>query len=220
VRSYEAKPMDVAQREKDIANWASLNAAGKADVARPQTIQVGLQFEKRFTNAGQAIFWTQGIRTDINGNRYGKGDFNLELYLIDKSGINLSLNPYALNETIRIIIRTLVPFLTLIVISLLAKPDDKEMLDKFFVKMKTKVVADRVLDTKEMEASYAAPHRFDHYKLFPKSSWEFEKWDKDDVTGFAVSIAIVLGIILLLKILVSYLMKSGNYPDLMIHFPF
>jgi SSS family solute:Na+ symporter len=203
VRSYQAKPMDVAQRDKDIANWDRLEAAGKAKEMKPQAIKAGQIFEKRFTIAGQSIFWTQGIKTDLAGNRSGKGDFNLELYLLDKAGFDLSKNPYSLNETIRLIIRTTAPFLILIFVSLLTKPDDKTMLDRFFVKMKTKVIPDKELDAREMEISYAAPQRFDHRKLFPKSNWEFEKWDKEDVIGFMISIAIVMGIIVLLKILVS-----------------
>jgi SSS family solute:Na+ symporter len=203
VRSYQAKPMDVSQREKEIAAWYRLQAAGKAEGMPPNPIQIGQTFEKRFTVAGQGVFWTQGVKTDLAGSRYGKGDFNLELYLLDKAGFDLSQNPYALNETIRLIIRTMVPFLSLIIVSLLTRPDDKVLLDKFFVKMKTKVLLDKAQDAAAMEASCAAPHRFDHLKLFPKSNWEFDKWDKDDTVGFLGSIGVVIGILVLLKLLVS-----------------
>jgi SSS family solute:Na+ symporter len=203
VRYYEARQMDIDERQKEIALWDQLIAAGKAEGAKPETLTVGEMFEKKYLIAGQGIFWTQGIRTDRNGTRMGKGDLNIELLLLNKLGYDLTNNPYALNETLRIIIRTLIPLLTIIVVSLLRKPDDKRMLDRFFAKMLTKVVPERVADTKELDRSMADTTRFNHKKIFPRSEWEFEKWDKDDWVGFTVSIAIVLGIILLLKILVS-----------------
>jgi SSS family solute:Na+ symporter len=202
-RSYEAKAIDVAQREREIANWDALNAVNKAEGTRPEVISPGLKFEKRFTIAGQAIFWTQGIKTDLNGQRYGKGDFNLELYLLDKAGFDLSKNTNAWNQTIRIMIRTLVPFLLLIVVSVLMKPDDKAMLDRFFVKMKTKVIADKILDAREMELSHADPRRFDHHKLFPNSNWEFNKCSRTDIIGFLVSTMVALAIVGMLILLLS-----------------
>jgi len=48
-----------------------------------------------------------------------------------------------------------------------------------------------------VEESYAPPARFDHSKLFPKSDWEFTKWDKTDALGFLACCASV-GVILLL----------------------
>ena len=97
---------------------------------------------------------------------------NLELILIDKLGFDLSINSYSLNETIRVIIRTIIPFFVLILFTLLTRPDDKKMLDRFFAKMKTPVQPDSVSDTQELAQSFKKPDRFDAKKLFPKSSWE------------------------------------------------
>ena len=72
------------------------------------------------------------------------------LLLLDKLGYNLSANPYALNETIRIATRTIVPFVVLILISFLTKRDDKKMLDRFFVRMKTRVIIDHDADAEEI----------------------------------------------------------------------
>ena len=38
------------------------------------------------------------------------------------------------------------------------------------------------------------PHRFDHVKLFPRSSWEFTKWDRVDTIGFVACCAVSGGI--------------------------
>jgi SSS family solute:Na+ symporter len=203
MRYYQARQMDIDERQDEIALWEQLHAAGKAEGVKPQLLTVGQSFEKKYLIAGQGIFWTQGVKTDLDGNRQGKGDLNLELLLLHQCGFDLTGNTYSLNETLRIIIRTLIPLLTILVVSRVTKPDDKQMLDRFFAKMLTKVNPDHAADAVEVERSMAEPSRFNHNKIFPRSNWEFEKWDKDDTVGFAVTVAIVLGIILLLKLLIS-----------------
>ena len=112
-------------------------------------------------------------------------------------------NSYALNETIRVLIRTIVPFLILLLVSLVSVPDDKKRLDHFFVKMKTPVNPNPEIDKREMELSYQNPQRFDHLKLFPNTNWELNKWNKVDGVGFLVSVLVLIGIIVLLKVLLS-----------------
>jgi SSS family solute:Na+ symporter len=132
----------------------------------------------------------------------GDGMLNLDLVAIDKMGIDLSKFPYALNESIRVLFRMVIPFGFLIIVSLMTKRDDKAMLDRFFVKMKTPVKKDHEADKREMELSYANPDRFNHLKLFPNSDWELGKWDKTDVVGFLISVAVALAIIGLLYMIV------------------
>ena len=152
----------------------------------------------------RAIFWTQGIKIDNDGTKYGKGMLNLELLLIDKLVFDLSKNPHSVNETIRVIIRTVTPFPVLFLVAFVTKPDDKKRLDRFFIKMKTPVLLDPVADAKEMKLSYENPGRFNHKKLFPNTSWEFNKWDKIDGGGFIVAVLILISIIVMLKFLVTF----------------
>ena len=52
-----------------------------------------------------------------------------------------------------------------------------------------------------MADTYAAPNRFDDTKLFPKSAWEFTKWNKTDSVGFIVCVGIafiILGVLWLI----------------------
>ncbi len=117
--------------------------------------KAGQTYEKTYVLGSQSIFWTKGIKADAEGNRYGSGMLSLELVLLDKMGFDLQKNPYALNETIRILIRTLTPFAVLIGVSFLTRRDDKTMLDRFYVKMKTQVHTDPQEDARQMELSYA-----------------------------------------------------------------
>ena len=109
-----------------------------------------------------------------------------------------------MTETIRILIRTIVPFLILVVVSLLTRRDDKAMLDRFFVKMKTPVETDPNEDLRQLELSYSDPRRFDDRNLLgPGSDWEFNKWTRTDTVGFAISTIAAIGVILLLVGLIS-----------------
>jgi len=165
---------------------------------------LGETYARTYTQPSRSIFWTKGVKVDAAGRKHGSGMLSLELVLLDTLGCDLSQNPYALNETIRILIRTIVPFLILMGMSLLTRRDDQALLDRFFVKMKTPVETDPDEDARQLAMSYADPHRFDNQNLFgPGSDWEFNKWTHTDAVGFAVSTLAAIGVILLLVGLVS-----------------
>lgn len=90
-----------------------------------------------------------------------------------------------------------------LVLSYITKSDDKEMLDRFFVKMKTQVLPDRQQDDEQIKLSYMDPSRFDHLKMFAKTQLEITKWSKVDIIGFAVSCMIAAVIFLLLYLMIS-----------------
>ncbi|MFI4910764.1 MAG: sodium:solute symporter [Sedimentisphaeraceae bacterium JB056] len=182
-RSYVAREVDVERRQQDIELWGKLNAAGKAEGEKPVELAVGDRFDKVYNIPKKSIFWSQDLGVDDEGNVIGKGMINFELILLDKLGFDLQSNPYALNETIRYIIRIIFPFAVLMIVSLFTKPEDKKRLDLFYVKMKTPANADREQDVRDMELSVKDPARFDHKKMFPNSNWEFEKFDNLDMKG-------------------------------------
>jgi SSS family solute:Na+ symporter len=203
VRQYTAGQMEVSQRQKEIEQWQTASAAGSDKTEKPQPLTAGQTYAKTYHLPSKPIFWTMGIKVDLQGQRYGSGMLSLELVLLDKLRIDLQKNPYALNETIRILIRTLTPFVILIVISFLTRQDDKAMLDRFYVKMKTQVNIDPDEDARQMKLSYADPSRFDHCKLLPKSDWEFDKWTKTDTVGFGISTVVAALVIFFLIGLIS-----------------
>jgi hypothetical protein len=143
---------------------------------------------------------------DANSPMVGLGRMKPELIVGDIIGLNLQeMKPAAL-LTLRYVIASILPFIILIPISYLTKDKGlEENIARFYVKMKTKVIADRELDKAELEKSYANPTRFDHTKLFPKSSWEFCKWDYDDIWGVVASgiltVAVLGGFWALIKML-------------------
>jgi len=202
-RVFTAHQKDVEMRMAEINNWDKLDEAGQAPGPKPKPINEGEKFVKVDRLPQKAIFWTQGIKVGDDGHKYGKGMLNLELIFVDKLGLDLSANSYALNETIRVIIRTIVPFLVLIFVALFTVPDNKKRLDRFFAKMKTPVSADAKADAEQVALSYENPHRFDNIKLFPASSWEIYRWNKTDALGFSLAVLTLFVVLAMLQILVS-----------------
>ena len=83
------------------------------------------------------------------------------------------------------------PFVLLLLVSALSKPEGAEELDVFYAKLRTPIADTAEEDLSEVELSRTDPHRFDHQRLFPRSNWEFSKWTRQDVIGFAICWAAV-----------------------------
>jgi hypothetical protein len=111
-------------------------------------------------------------------------------------GIDVAAFSPAQLLTTRYLVDALVPITILIVVSLLSRPTDPARVARFYARMKTPVGPNLDEDAKAVEASNANPTRFDHLKLFPRSNWEFTKWDKRDTLGFLCCCALV-GVVLL-----------------------
>ena len=203
VRHYTANQIDVEMREKEIERWHELDALGKAQGNYPETITAGHKFEKTFLQPAKSIFWTKGMRENDEGVLEGFGRLNIDLVLLGKLGFDLSKNPNALNETIRILLRIIIPFLIIMIVGLATKPENERDMDRFYAKMKTLVLIDREADARELDRSYADPHRFDHLKMFPNSSWEMCKWDRTDIIGFSVALLAAFGVVGLFFLAVS-----------------
>ncbi|AQQ69804.1 Na(+)/glucose symporter [Limihaloglobus sulfuriphilus] len=202
-RYYTAHKMDVEARNKEISDWQLLDETQKLATPQPEPLAAGEKFSKIYKLPQKSIFWTQGIKEDKYGIPKGYGMLNAGLVVLDKAGLNLSDKPYAFNETLRVLLRVIVPFGVLLLASLFTRKDDKNMLDRFYVKMKTPAMADREADVREMELSLQSPGRFNYKKMLPQSDWEFCKWDRVSIIGFSISVLVAVGIIYLFLFLVS-----------------
>lgn len=204
-RTYIATPVDVENREKEILEWQNLSDPEKLNIPEPLALIEGEKFSKDYRHPRKSIFWTKGINYNEEGQQFGSGLISLELLFYQKLGFNLQKNSYALNETIRVLTRTLIPFLIIFLVSFLSQhpEEERKILDKFYAKMKTPVREDRVEDLKEVEISYQEPGRFDHLLLFPGTQWQFTKWDRTDKIGFILSVLMVIGILIFLYIAVN-----------------
>jgi SSS family solute:Na+ symporter len=198
-REYAVTQMDAEASADALVKW-NMSKVGE----KPEALKVGDTYSRAYTQASRSVFWTKGIKVNGDGGKQGSGMLSLELVLLDRLGYDLGKHPYAYNETIRILIRTIVPFLILILVSLLTRRDDKAMLDRFFVKMKTPVESEPDEDERQLKLSYADPRRFDDQNMFgPGSDLEFNKWNRTDAVGFLLSCLAAAAVVLLLVGLIS-----------------
>ncbi len=127
----------------------------------------------------------------------GQGQFNLEFFLYDYLGWDLTGLANPMLETLRLPPRIIAPFLVMILLSWITPKNSPKVLDRYYVKMKTPVDPNPEKDAQELQRSYENPHRYDHKKLFPGTQLEFQKPTWLDVVGFVVSFGICFLIIAL-----------------------
>jgi SSS family solute:Na+ symporter len=192
VRTYVARDAEVNERNKEIERWQILSQKGQTNVDCPTPLMVGESFVKTFNLPSKSVFWTKQPAISKNGVLEARGYFFPELILLQKLGMKLQNQPYALNETIRMMVRLLFPFLMLILVSLLTKPNNDEITSRFFLKMRTRVRGfGSETDVEDVEAAYANPEKTKAMLLFPNTSLEVYKWNKQDIVGFLISIGVV-----------------------------
>lgn len=114
----------------------------------------------------------------------GRGRFNFECWLLKHAGLDPIRLSASGRETAQFLFDGLFPFALLFAVSLFTRPPSPEKVSRFFGKMKTPVGETPELDALAVNDTLANPGRFDHTKLFPGSSWEFTRWNREDTLGF------------------------------------
>jgi SSS family solute:Na+ symporter len=193
----QSEALTLMTRERVVVTQATATAAAGA---AGRAAQVGARFEKTRRIEPVSVYFEEGVvrvnPDDPNSAKTGKGLFRTEVWVLAVAGFDVAGFSAAQLLTTRYMVDALLPITLLIVVSLLTRQRDPERVARFYARMKTPVAATLELDAKEVEASYANPGRFDHLKLFPRSDWEFTKWDRRDAVGFIACCALV-GVVLL-----------------------
>jgi Na+/proline symporter len=175
-------------------------AASAADVGAGLAQTEGEMISKTRRIEPVSVYFEEGVirldPKDPNSPRTGKGLFRSEVYLLKLLGFDVAGFSAAQLLTTRYMVDFLIPVLVLIGVSLMTRPSDPARVARFYARMKTPVGPTLEEDAKAVEASYADPTRYDHLKMFPRSNWEFTKWDKRDAIGFICCCALV-GVVLL-----------------------
>lgn len=151
-----------------------------------------------------AIYFDSVVRTDPADPMSlleGRGRFHTELVLLDALGLDMEQLPGSTRYAARLFTAVLLPFVLLILVSWCTRPPPAERTAHFFGKMKTPVDPDPAADAHAMAETIRNPHRFDHLKLFPRSSWEFTKWNRVDAVGFVACCAVSAAVIALFWLL-------------------
>lgn len=199
-RVYSARQMDVAERNKARDVWNSSNQEGPA----PPMLKVGDSFTKAYQLPQKSIFWSKGVKINDDKSLEGSGYIYLELLLLDTLGFDLSKTPYALNETIRLLIRLLFPFLLLVIGSLIYKINQDHLTRPFYTKMRLPVnEAGKEADAIMLTEALTNYEQTKSALVFPNSSWEFYKWNRQDTVGFLLAWGMVIAVLVLLYFAVN-----------------
>lgn len=140
--------------------------------------------------------------TDPGSPLVGAKRFHIELWMLDKAGVDIPGMTATHRNAARFLYAGLFPFIVLIAVSLCTQPPDRARTDRFFGKMKTPVGATPELEAAAMAATESNPRRFDDQKLFGRdSTWEFGRWDKVDTIGFIACLGVSGGILAMFWVL-------------------
>lgn len=198
------------------AVWAAVSVSALVNIIGPLVVPLVPAIRQhpalvQLAEAGpdgrrEAVFFTSVVRIDPNdpaSGLEGRDRFHSELFLLDLAGIDMASRATSTRFAARLFFDGLLPFALLMLVSLFTRPPPAAIVDRFYGKMKTPVAASPELDEAEMAETMRNPQRFDHWKVFPRSSWEFTKWTRVDTIGFfaccAISGAILAVFGLLLK---------------------
>ena len=204
-------------RTSHVIQSTVTRAALPLDVSRGKAKTEGERITETKRRGGVALFWTGSVKPvgeeklkeierrkvpdgeevvyEYDCDLVASGRLRLDMLIIDKLGVNLAAMNKAAIKTLDLPFATVVPFLVMIIASLLTKRNNKEALDRLYVKMKTPVDPNPANDKAQMECSYAQPDRFDDRKLFPNSNLEFQRPTPLDFWGFIVCFVICFAII-------------------------
>ena len=131
-----------------------------------------------------------------NGTKFrGEGSLKLNLLFYKPLGVDLAAQSKSSLNALALVPKIVMPFLVMIIASLLTRKNSDEALDRYYAKMKTPVDPDPEADRQKLAAAYADPSTCERVKLLPSSSLEFQKPTAEDVIGFIVSFVICFAII-------------------------
>ena len=125
----------------------------------------------------------------------GEGSFRLDFLLYKWCGMKFTTKSNAILSTLELPPKIITPFLVMIGVSFLTRPNRKESLDRYYSKMKTPVNPDPVADQQALEDALAAPEANEAKKLFPGTSLEFQRPSWVDIAGFFACFAVCFGVI-------------------------
>lgn len=172
--------------------------AAAGDVAAGRAARIGEPVEKARIIPPKPIFFDTTVTLEP-GNpqspRKGQGRFYCELYILFLLGLDLTAMLPAQLLALTYVFDSVFPFLLLFLFSFLTREKDPRRAERFYVKMRTPVDADPEKDAETLRDNLNNPALTEAAKLFPLSSWEFQKWTGKDTKAFAACCLIAISIL-------------------------
>lgn len=193
-RTYKASLTDVVERKREIDRWKEQARLGQATGEQPAPLKEGDRIEKIYASKERSIFWDSVAaargedgellrREDGSLVRQGEGLLRVEMVMLELAGVPLKKLSYPMLETLRFVMKFLLGFGPFFLVAWVTRPMDAATLDQFYGRLRTPSCRNQDLDEREVAKTVADPRRFDRMKLFPNSSWEFNRWTSYEKNG-------------------------------------
>ncbi len=189
----------IATRESLLGTTAPASVevrvgAESADVAAGLAVSAGELITKRLPVPSAPVYFQQ-LRTGPAGELRGEGKFRTGVWLLTRLGFDFSRSTRATLEAATFLMDAILPFIVLILVSLLSAPVARAALDRFYARLLTPVHADPETDRRHLEASLADPASLQGRLWFPRSGWMMQKPDRTDILGFVAATLVAVAIV-------------------------
>ena len=186
----------------------------------PEPRELGVSMTTEYKTGGKSIYWTDGVeplgpaqfkqlsvstegelanaqvvRQQYDCQLVGKGWFRVDFLIYERMGVDMTKMSNAAVETLRLPTRVILPFVVMILLSLITPRVNRDQLDRFYVKMKTPVDPDPQADLRELTISYSHPSRYDDKRLIRAFGLEMQRPNLVDMAGFIVCFIICFSLI-------------------------
>jgi SSS family solute:Na+ symporter len=175
--------------------------AKQEDVASGTATRIGEPITRVQKEEPVGVYFERVVQPDPTRPREAQGMFRFQLWLIGLTGIDLTQFSSAGLSALSFWFDIIFPFVVLILVSLVTKPNSDSVLRQFYARVHTPAHADPEVDAREVRKRIEDPTIIEREKIFPHSNWEFWKWSRTDIVGFSLcwlGVAVILGIYLLL----------------------
>lgn len=178
----------------------------KEDVEAGRARSIGEKIKRQHVIEPTGVFYEKVVRVDPadpNSAKIGRGRFEAEIWVLSWFGVDFTRFTKAQLVATRFFFDALFPFVLLFLISLVTRPAPKEDLNWFYGKLHTPVQTTPEKDNQAVEGAGRHPEKFEERKIWPGSSWEMMKPDRNDIFGFGGTWLLVGVIIFLLWLMVT-----------------
>jgi SSS family solute:Na+ symporter len=185
---------------------SSTAPATNDDVSAGRAARAGEPVTRRQTVPPVGVFFEKVVPLDParpESGREGRGRFHAELWVMSWFGVDFTRWTKPQLVAARFYFDALFPFLALVVLSWVTRPEPREALDRFFAKVHTPVQPTPEAEAAALAAACADPRQFDADKVFKGEHWEILKPARSDYLGFFGTWALVGVVILLLWAMVT-----------------
>lgn len=196
IDSLRTDPALTMQTEERFVSTETRATKGDVEAGRAQ--RVGDRFVKQERIAPTAIFFESVARqrpADTTSTLEGRGLFRPQIWILSKLGVDFRSWRKPAISTASMLFDATVPFLLLLLFSLVTKRNSEHVLRDFYARIHTPAVADPELDARLVQEKIDNPELVERNKIFPGSDWEFWRPTRTDIIGFLICLAFVFVIV-------------------------